>query len=434
MTTDRPSSETTVSEAAAALSQLRRTQGGEVLDSLPCMVFLEVNGELIAANLLAGQMTGVCESVPTEMLLSEVSPSTGEGFGPRFQCLLEGVSGERIKVSGAAQSVPALGEGARLIVLMELEGSASSGEDLCLQELFDSAPEAKIIVQDSRVLRANREFLRMFEYRLEECIGADTHDLIFPQGRDHESEILSHMVMEEGRAAMDSVRRTSAGRELDVSINIVRVQLGSNAMGQCVSFRDIGSQKQVEARLQYASLHDPLTGLANRVLFLDRVTLTMARLIRRPDRHFAVVFLDVDHFKKVNDRYGHAAGDAVLLAVTERLRSTVRPQDTVARFGGDEFALLLDDAGGRAEIDRLANRVQTELRRPVDIGGTEVLVSASMGIALSSIAYESADEIMHDADMAMYEAKAAGKACHKFFGNAMAEDAEYAYLHMQGGI
>jgi len=167
--------------------------------------------------------------------------------------------------------------------------------------------------------------------------------------------------------------------------------------------------------LQHAALHDALTGLANRVLFLDRLELTMARLKRRPDRKFSVVFLDVDHFKEVNDRHGHAAGDAVLLAVTERLRRCLRPQDTIARFGGDEFALLLDEASTVEDIDAIATRIQSEVQRPVVVGETEVFVSASMGVAIGSAGYGSAEEIMRDADRAMYRAKSGGRGRHVFF-------------------
>jgi len=202
---------------------------------------------------------------------------------------------------------------------------------------------------------------------------------------------------------------------LDVSLSLARVRLGVESMGLCITFRDIRSQKETEARLQYATLHDPLTGLANRVLFLDRLTLTMARFARRPDRNYAVVFLDVDLFKQVNDSRGHAAGDALLLAVAQRLRSCLRPQDTIARFGGDEFALLLDEVGSTEDIARLAERIQRELRKPVEIGGAAVLVSASMGIALGSAGYTGSDEIMRDADSAMYRAKVNGKGRHEFF-------------------
>jgi len=150
-------------------------------------------------------------------------------------------------------------------------------------------------------------------------------------------------------------------------------------------------------------------------LFLDRLTLTMARLRRRPDRSFAVVFLDLDRFKQVNDTWGHAAGDALLLAVAVRLRSCLRPQDTAARFGGDEFALVLDEAGSTEDIECTARRIQKELQVPVDLGRGEVCVSASMGIALGSTVYGDVEDILRDADVAMYRAKYKGRARHEFF-------------------
>jgi Amt family ammonium transporter len=408
----------------------------EFLDMLPCAAFIERSDQILPANPLARQIVGTSESLPVNKVFMRGYPAPGDGYRQRFEGLLQRAYGQPIQVSGAVQAFPVAGGRARLVLLLEgVEratggsvanmgaaggevgaSSGSEGANSYLQDLFDSSPESMIIVQGTRILSANREFLHMFGYSLAQCVGGDTHDLIIPDGRHHESEILLHTVLATGRASMETVRRTSKGEDLDVSVNLARVRLGKDSMGLCITFRDIRLQKQTEARLQHASLHDSLTGLPNRVLFLDRVTLTMSRLKRRPDRNFAVVFLDVDHFKQVNDTHGHAAGDALLLAVAARLRTTLRPQDTVARFGGDEFALLLDEVGSAEEIARLANRIQNELQKPVDIGGKEAFVSASMGIAISSMEYASADEIMHDADLAMYRAKAAGKARHEFFG------------------
>jgi len=399
----------------------------EFLDMLPCAAFIERSGQILPANPLARQIVGTSESLLANKVFVQGYPASGDEHRQRFEGLLQRAHGQPIQVSGAVQSFPVAGGKARLVLLMEgvagaaaakqavAESSGNEGAGSYLQDLFDSSPESMIIVQGTRILSANREFLHMFGYSLAECVGGDTHDLIIPDGRHHESEILLHTVLTAGRASMETVRRTSKGDDLDVSVQITRVRLGKDTMGLCITFRDIRAQKQTEARLQHASLHDALTGLPNRVLFLDRVTLTMARLQRRPDRNFAVVFLDVDRFKLVNDTHGHAAGDAVLLAVAARLRTALRPQDTVARFGGDEFALLLDEVSGVEDIGRLADRIQKELQKPVDIGGKEAFVSASMGIAVSSSAYASADEIMRDADLAMYAAKAAGKARHEFF-------------------
>jgi PAS domain S-box-containing protein len=188
-----------------------------------------------------------------------------------------------------------------------------------------------VIIQEDRILRANHEFSRIFGYSSETCLGSTLYDLIVPEGRMHECEMLMHTVETEGRASIETVRRTNTGELMDVSIVVTPVRLGAGRSGHAVTYRDIRKEKQLQARLQHSALHDPLTGLANRMLFLDRLALTMARLRRRPDRNFAVIFLDLDRFKQVNDTWGHAAGDALLLAVAERLRACLRPQDTVAR-------------------------------------------------------------------------------------------------------
>jgi Amt family ammonium transporter len=288
-------------------------------------------------------------------------------------------------------------------------------ESTFLEDLFDSASEAMAIIQRDRILRVNREFVRLFGYPATFCLGTSLAELVVPEGRMHETEMLMHMVEVEGRASMETVRRIHSGHELDVSVVVSRVRLGGGRVGHSVTYRDIHQEKQIQAKLQHTALHDALTGLANRVLFLDRLTLTMARLRRRPDRNFAVVFLDLDRFKQVNDTWGHSAGDTLLLAITSRLRFCLRPQDTVARFGGDEFALVVDEVGCREDMESLAERIQCEMQRPVDVGGGEVCVSASIGIVLGSPAYNDVEEILRDADTAMYRAKENGKARHEFF-------------------
>jgi Amt family ammonium transporter len=394
------------------------------------MAFLERGEETSAANDLARRFIGTGESVKTNQLLRGAYPVRGEKHRQRFECLLCPPNGVSTTVFGAVQPFAAGGKGVRLVLLMEpLEDSAGSVADAWseskatfLEDLFNSAPEAMAIVQQDRILRVNREFVRLFGYSAEICLGSSLLDLVVPEGRYHETEMLVHMVEAEGRAAMETVRRTSAGEDLDVSIVVTRVRLGAGRVGHSVTYRDIRQEKQMQAQLHHTALHDPLTGLANRVLFLDRLTLTMARLQRRPDRNFAVIFLDLDRFKQVNDSWGHAAGDTLLLAVTARLLACLRPQDTVARFGGDEFVLLLDEAGSTQDIVCLVRRIQIELQRPVDIGeGGEACVSASMGIALGSPLYNDVEDILRDADVAMYRAKSNGRARHEFFAPPASE-------------
>jgi len=393
------------------------------LESLPVTAFLERGEEIAAANELARRLIGSAEIMGVDQVFLGGYPAAGDARRQRFECLLAPPGGRATTVSGVVQPFPVAGEGARLVLLLEpMEEDAESvaGDDsghrcTFLEELFDTASEAMVITQGDRILRANREFVRIFGYPIEACLGSNLFDLIVPEGRMHETEMLMHMVEAEERASMESVRRTSSGEFLDVFIVVTPVRLGAGRSGHAVTYRDIRQEKQTQARLQYSALHDPLTGLANRVLFMDRLSLTMARLRRRPDRNFAVVFLDLDRFKQVNDTWGHAAGDTLLLQAAARLRACLRPQDTIARFGGDEFALVLDEAGSMEDVDCLARRIQNELQQPVDIGEGEVCVSASMGIALGSTAYSDVEDILRDADAAMYQAKDKGRARHEFF-------------------
>src|SRR4051812_27351404 len=185
------------------------------------------------------------------------------------------------------------------------------------------------------------------------------------------------------------------------------------------SSTDITDHREAERRLQHDALHDNLTGLPNRVLFLDRLD----QAIRRAQRHHpeccaAVLFLDLDRFKIINDSMGHACGDQLLQAVAGRLEAALRPNDTVARLGGDEFTLLLDDVCEAREATVIAERVLQSLQAPFVIDTRELFIGASIGIALAT-AKSAPEQVMRDADVAMYRAKADGKGRHAVFDAAM---------------
>ncbi|HVS01454.1 MAG TPA: EAL domain-containing protein [Thermoanaerobaculia bacterium] len=182
---------------------------------------------------------------------------------------------------------------------------------------------------------------------------------------------------------------------------------------------DITSRKRVEEQLVHNALHDPLTDLPNRALFLDRLEVAMGRWRRRDARLFAVLFVDLDRFKLVNDSLGHAHGDELLMAIAERLRRCLQPGDTVARLGGDEFALLVEDLDSATAAIRVAEQIADELAAPFELGGHELYTAASVGIVLARATYQRAEELLRDADTAMYRAKAQGRARHVVFDPEM---------------
>ena len=181
---------------------------------------------------------------------------------------------------------------------------------------------------------------------------------------------------------------------------------------------DITDRKQLESKLIHDALHDPLTGLANRVLFRDLLERALARQGRSPGT-VGLFFLDLDDFKRINDSFGHAAGDQILAQVAERLVSAVRADDVVGRQSGDEFAVLLDRVRDGDEAITAADRILGELRRPIMLGGHSIVVGGSIGIALATDRGATAEELITQADAAMYAAKASGKDRHAVFEERM---------------
>ncbi len=207
-----------------------------------------------------------------------------------------------------------------------------------------------------------------------------------------------------------------------------------DAQGQLLGYEgtaeDISDRKSVEERLIHDALHDALTGLPNRVLFMDRLALSLGHRARNPTYRCAVLFLDLDRFKMVNDSFGHATGDLLLRQASGRLRSCLRPTDTLARLGGDEFGVLLDNVHDASNAVRVAKRIQKELRAPFHLEGREVFSSASIGIALSAEGTAEPEELLRDADTAMYRAKQRGRARYAIFDAEMHEQVRLQ-LHLE---
>ena len=183
------------------------------------------------------------------------------------------------------------------------------------------------------------------------------------------------------------------------------------------SIRHAIERKRLEREVRQLARHDPLTRLPNRTLFRDRLALALRRIARH-DRLVAMLFIDLDGFKVVNDRHGHLAGDRLLAAVAKRLLRAVRRTDTVARFGGDEFTVLLEDLQDPDDPIRISEKILVELRQPFELGDRLVLLGASIGIAIASDSRQAPDALIRDADAAMYRAKAGGGAGYRLSRSA----------------
>jgi diguanylate cyclase (GGDEF)-like protein/PAS domain S-box-containing protein len=203
------------------------------------------------------------------------------------------------------------------------------------------------------------------------------------------------------------------GDHLPVSHTTSPVMRDDDVVGAVIAFRDITERKAFEQQLAHQAFHDGLTKLANRALFVDRLEQAHARATRA-GTIYSLLFIDLDRFKVVNDSLGHQVGDQLLVEVAERLQECLRPGDTLARFGGDEFVVLLEDLLDQAAAEGVAQRILDELDRPFPLGGRDLPVSASIGVVLGA-ATRDPDHCLRNADVAMYRAKAKGKACYVVF-------------------
>jgi diguanylate cyclase (GGDEF)-like protein/PAS domain S-box-containing protein len=397
----------------------------EVLDSLPVLIFLERAGKIVFANAEARQMLGLAEGEwiarPVEDVLWGLFPGTAEPQtlltgtrrGSPFHATLPAPNGRLVPVEGTYSiSNAQLREAVIVAHPSERERAPKSR---LMEDVLSSLPEAVAIEHQNHVLYTNPAFTRMFGYTAEEAGGGSLRELIVPETRLNENATLLRVVDDRGSATVETVRTNKAGELVDVSMQIAPLVVDSAKVGYVFTFRDIGELKQTEAKLQHDAMHDVLTGLSNRALFLDRLNLTLTRRLRHPDNGCGVLYLDLDNFKAVNDSLGHAAGDVLLMAIAGRLRSSLRPQDSAARLGGDEFAVLVENIVTAYDLEVVAGRILHELERPFDIFGHPVYAGASIGAAMAGPEHTSSDLLLRDADFAMYRAKQAGRGRYEIF-------------------
>jgi diguanylate cyclase (GGDEF)-like protein/PAS domain S-box-containing protein len=284
--------------------------------------------------------------------------------------------------------------------------------------LVERCPDLIAVHQEGVVTYVNPAGVRMLGAdSADELTGRPAHDYVHPD--DHpvlDARIAA--IRGGGDAGLAEIRLVRLdGGVVDVEAVTVPVTFRGGRASQVMA-RDITDRKRAERALAHQALHDHLTGLPNRVLLHDRLGLALARCARSGG-HVAVVFLDLDRFKVVNDSLGHDTGDRVLRAVSARITNVLRPADTLARFGGDEFVVVCDEIDGPAEATRIARRILDALADPVDEADGGVHVGASVGVALARGEDATAEHLVRDADAAMYRAKERGRGRIELFDEGM---------------
>jgi len=290
--------------------------------------------------------------------------------------------------------------------------------------IVDNAFDAIVTLDAEGTIRTwNPSAEVIFGWTHEEAIGRKAADtIILPRYfyrfkkafKDYPAEASGNILNKQ----IEITARHRDGREFPVEISISPAHSGSGYIFISI-IRDITERTYAKQQLRQQALFDQLTGLPNRILFTRR----LKRLFERSQPHtnylFAVLFMDLDRFKLINDSLGHIIGDKLLVAASRRIELCIRPNDTAARFGGDEFAVLLEKIPSTQDVVHIADRIQKDLTQPFHLDGTEVFTSASIGIALSSTDYDNETNILRDADAAMYRAKALGKARYEIFDSVM---------------
>jgi diguanylate cyclase (GGDEF)-like protein/PAS domain S-box-containing protein len=287
---------------------------------------------------------------------------------------------------------------------------------------FDFAAIGMAIVStEGRWLQVNRSLCHILGYTGQELLATDflavTHPDDLPTALSNIGQLLKGKVQ---ASQMEKRYINKSGHEVWVhwSVSLVRDPY-STSVHLIFQIQDITDRKLAEQQLHHDAFHDALTGLPNRALFMDHLKLSIARARRNENQKFAVIYLDLDRFKIINDSLGHTIGDQLLVGIADRLKNHLRPGDTVARLGGDEFVLLIEDIAEDTEAVHVAERIQHELAVPFNLSGREVFTTVSLGIAPSTTGYERAEDILRDADTAMYRAKSLGKARYEIFDKAM---------------
>ena len=406
---------------------------------------VEQSGDAILANDIDGVITewnhgaerlyGYAAEEAIGQPIGLIVPS--ERHEEELQILTRILSGEEVE---NFETVRQCKDGSRIDVLAminplrdergEIVGASSIARDISarkrseklFRDLLESAPNAMVIVDDNDAIRlVNAQAEAIFGYPRDELIGR-RFEMLLPDSR-RELQRIRHVASISGEKPkpLTAEREFAAvrkdGSEFPAEISLSPLQTGSSILISA-AIRDATERRQARRELEHRAMHDPLTDLPNRRLFIDRLEQALVRNIR-PRSRIAVLLIDLDNFKEINDTVGHGAGDELLVALTPRLREVVRPGDTLARLGGDEFAVLCEGMSSEAGAVKVAERIAEALQEPIAIGFNEYILSASIGIVVVDRGTVAADDVLRDADAAMYRAKALGRHRYEIYDEDM---------------
>jgi diguanylate cyclase (GGDEF)-like protein/PAS domain S-box-containing protein len=452
--------------ASASSSGLRRALPSpdaltQIIDAVPTgIVQLSIDGAIVMTNAPAQRMFGLSADEFSKLTVSDLESATVQEDGkpcppdsyPMTRCLrtLEpqapmtlGVARKDGELFWATfTALPLMDPGAQEttgVMVTIVDVSERKRAERALREseskyrLLADASDVYVMCldRDGRLTRVNAPVARLMQSTPEELAGKRLRDVVAASDlvEAHEARYLH--VMETGVNIDVEEMVEWNGQMLWFTSTVMPLRdHAGEVVGVQVVARDVSSKRRAEIALRdreersrHEALHDPLTRLPNRHLFMDRLEVEVIHSRQNSESMFAVLCLDLDRFKNINDSLGHSAGDRLLIEFSRRLGECIGPEDTLARLGGDEFAILLKNIHDASDAIRVADRVLNLLRQPFALRGQDVYVPTSVGIALSASGYERPEDVLRDADTAMYRAKRRGKGRYELFDAAMHAEA-----------
>lgn len=391
-------------------------RAGEIITGYTRNEALKLN----IVQVVAPEFLDAIRTMPTRKLSRKLPES--------FECEIISKSGQRVVLDLSTRLIVNNGlpkgiQGIARDITSKRAAERSLHEALSLlSSTFESTADGIVVFsKDRKIVTCNSKFTELWgvpRHILESENGHDLYAFLADLAVDAApfSKNLDKLYSDP-EATLSEVIKLKDGRILERTTQ--PRFLNNEPIGRVCCFRDVTVRSQAEAYLRHYALHDPLTNLPNRVSFMDYLTRAVERSDTNAHAQFAVLFLDLDRFKVINDSLGHVIGDKLLIATSERLTSCIRPGDIVARLGGDEFVILLHRSGSAVDVAKVAQRLQDRISQPFMIDNYEVFTSASIGVIVSGSDKRAPEEYLRDADAAMYRAKESGKARYEIFDRDM---------------